>query len=334
MFESARNKLTGWYLLIIMIISGAFSWAMYRVLTREVDRFVDLQRYRIERRMMIVPGPNIAYFDEELIYDIKKRIKLFLLAVNGTVFVVAGGLAYFLAGRTLKPISAMIEEQQRFVSDASHELKTPLTSLKSAFEVFLRDEKSNLTDAKQLVKESISEVDKLQKLSESMLNLTGAEVFDKTRKLETVNLGDVITLAVKRVEALAKKKGITIDSDNQKIMVKGVKDELIDIAVILLDNAIKYSDSESQVEIRSARNETQGILEVKDWGMGIDKNDQEKIFDRFYRADTSRSKESKNGYGLGLAIAKKLAEANKASISVKSALGKGSVFTLKLAIAK
>jgi signal transduction histidine kinase len=228
----------------------------------------------------------------------------------------------------------MIEEQQRFVSDASHELKTPLTSLKSAFEVFLRDEKSNLTDAKQLVKESISEVDKLQKLSESMLNLTGAEVFDKTRKLETVNLGDVITLAVKRVEALAKKKGITIDSDNQKIMVKGVKDELIDIAVILLDNAIKYSDSESQVEIRSARNETQGILEVKDWGMGIDKNDQEKIFDRFYRADTSRSKESKNGYGLGLAIAKKLAEANKASISVKSALGKGSVFTLKLAIAK
>jgi signal transduction histidine kinase len=94
-----------------------------------------------------------------------------LIALNLGILIISGGLGYVLADRTLKPIKEMMEEQNRFIGNASHELRTPLTSLKSAFEVYLRDNQPSLPEAKKLVKESIDEVNKLQSLSESLLKL-------------------------------------------------------------------------------------------------------------------------------------------------------------------
>src|SRR3989338_581858 len=151
MFQSARIKLTGWYLLIIMFISIAFSVVIYHQLTQEISRFEQAQRFRFEKNLRdfdlpTPPNPNmramkILIENPELIEEIKERVAITLVIINGGILILAGGLSYFLAGKTLSPIKNMMDEQNRFISDASHELKTPLTSLKTAMEVFLRGKK-------------------------------------------------------------------------------------------------------------------------------------------------------------------------------------------------
>ena len=110
----------------------------------------------------------------------------------------------------------------------------------------------------------------------------------------------------------------------------GDQNKLIDLLVILLDNAVKYSPEASEVKVSIQRRGKQSEVSVSDSGRGIKKADLSNIFERFYRADQSRNKQEAAGYGLGLAIAKKIADQHHGVISVRSAVGKGSVFTLRL----
>lgn len=339
MFQSARLQLTFWYLVIIMFISICFSTIIYRALETEIERFARIQRFRIERGIFdqeyapdqLRPIPTtITIYDLDLVADIERRLLIALIFLNCTIFVISGGLAYILAGRTLRPIQEMVDEQHRFISDASHELKTPLTSLKSAFEVYLRDTKRTKSDADQLVKESIDEVDKLQSLSESLLQLAQVEQTYESVQLAPLQLTKVIELAVKQVQPLAKNKNIHIINHIEATEVIGDTHSLTQLFVILLDNAIKYSPSTSLIELNSSRIKNYAQVDVTDHGIGISKTEIEHIFDRFYRADSARTKLNGNGYGLGLSIAKQLVELNNAKIYVKSTLKKGTTFTVKL----
>ncbi|KKP73777.1 MAG: Integral membrane sensor signal transduction histidine kinase, partial [Candidatus Roizmanbacteria bacterium GW2011_GWA2_35_19] len=153
-----------------MIISLFFSVVIYRNASNELERVARLQRFSYEQRYeSLFYNSSQILIEDDLIEEARHRIFLSLVIINLSIFMFSSGLGYFLAGKTLKPIAIMIEEQNRFVSDASHELKTPLTSLKSAFEVNLRDKKFDIKQAKELVAESIQEVDKLQILSENLL---------------------------------------------------------------------------------------------------------------------------------------------------------------------
>ncbi len=176
MFERTRLKLTAWYLLIIMFVSISFSFIIYKVSTNEFERFAKKQKSRIEYRMQnFNPPPPPITLDPDLIVEVKKRILFLLAEINLFILITAGGLGYVLAGRTLKPIAAMVEEQNRFISDASHELRTPLTALKTSMEVNLRDKNLTLESAKKILNHNIEQVDKLQTLSDNLLELAGNE---------------------------------------------------------------------------------------------------------------------------------------------------------------
>ena len=148
MFEGARVKLTAWYVLIIMIISIGFSAVIFDLVSLEVQRFAVAQRYRIERLYIqddtLLPPVQP---DVDLVNEARHRLFLILLGINGGILIAAGGLAYLLAGKTLRPIGEMVDEQNQFISDASHELRTPLTSMKSSMEVGLRDRKMGIREA-------------------------------------------------------------------------------------------------------------------------------------------------------------------------------------------
>jgi two-component system, OmpR family, sensor histidine kinase CiaH len=341
-FHSARIKLTAWYLLIIMTVSLTFSLAIYRGFAMEVERFDRLQRFRIERRFMegeyMGQDGRMRRFEmvvpvvTDLVEEAKQRIMYLLIGINGGILVLAGGLGYLLAGRTLRPIQLMMAEQNRFVSDASHELKTPLTSLKCAFEVFLRDKKRTKAGTETLVNESIAEVDRLHILSESLLKLAAYQPVVDQPHFSKVALLEVIKAAVLKTAPLAKKKQVKITIEKGSLNVYGQAGSLTDLVVILLDNAIKYSPAHSRVKVAASRREGWVLLTVSDQGVGIKKKDLPYIFDRFYRADTARSKNQSDGYGLGLAIARKIARLHQGEITVKSTPGEGSEFTVRLPV--
>jgi two-component system, OmpR family, sensor histidine kinase CiaH len=335
MFHSARLKLTAWYLLIIMTISVMFSIIIYRDLSNEINRFEQLQRYRIERRLMeqLPPGPPaLPTASPELLDETRRRILFMLLIVNSGILVLSGGLGYALSGITLKPIKEMVDEQNRFISDASHELRTPLTSLKSAFEVYLRSKNSTPNEVKTLVTESIDEVNKLQSLSESLLQLAQYENPQQQIVFEKVSLSKVVTQAIKKIQPIADMKSISITSKIRDITVMGNSYSLIDCVIILLDNAVKYSTKGKNVSVTAGKTDGTAYISVSDHGLGISADDLPYIFDRFYRADSARLKTTTGGYGLGLPIAKKIVDTHKGTIQVKSKPNFGSTFTIRLPI--
>jgi signal transduction histidine kinase len=321
MFTEARLKLTVWYLAIIVSISLSFSFVIYAGINREIVRIDASQKLRQQRVNEInlflrASGLNFPQQTEAVEAESLEAARLRIISVLGfinlSILLLAGVGGYFLAGQTLEPIQKNMEEQKMFVSDASHELRTPLTSLKTEIEVALRDKKITLADTKHLLKSNLEDVDRMQKLSNYLLTLNGYESGQNLEK-EKIDLKDVAT------KAIGNRK---IKTDLQKSMVNANYDSMVELTTILIDNAVKYGKGK-EVLVKAGDKK----LSVTDHGVGMGKEDLPHIFDRFYRSDKSRGTE---GYGLGLSIAKSIAEANGGTIKVKSTLGKGSTFTVSL----
>lgn len=334
MFHSARIKLTAWYLLIIMFVSVTFSIAIHRVLSNEIDRFSRMQRLRIVRRFQannILPPDtdDSPIIDPALIQETEKRLDIIIVLINVGILVVSGGTGYFLAGKTLQPIQEMVDEQNRFITDASHELRTPLTALKTSMEVYMRGKKNTSVDTKKLISESIEDVNYLQSLSEKLLQLAQYEKPNTNTMIEQISVATILKESAAKVERLAHKKHISIKQTVANETVYGDKFAFVDLFVILLDNAIKYSPPKKNIFMNVKRIDGFSHIYVKDEGVGIPTTDIPHLFERFYRADKSRSKKV-NGFGLGLAIAKKIVESNGGKIIVTSSVGKGSEFEVIL----
>jgi signal transduction histidine kinase len=335
MFRQAKWKLTGWYVLIISLISLTFSGVIYQLIGGEIDRLAFQQRTRWERRLEmwgLNPGdfpraPLPPWGDPDLAIDAKRSLLVILLGANGGILIISGGLAYFLAGLTLKPIGEMMEEQNRFVADASHELKTPLTALKSSLEVFLRDPKPKMSEVRDLVKGSVEEVDQLQLLSENLLTLAKNQP-TRSDKKEAVKLKIITQKVINKFEKLAQtKKIVLVNNAGEESVTVHVKNLEI-ILTNLIDNAIKYGKAGGKVEAATKRENKRTKLIIKDNGIGIDNKDLPHIFERFYRADEARTKFDGSGFGLGLAMVYKLAADEGASIDVVSTKGRGSSFSV------
>ena len=346
MFREARIKLTSQYLAIIMLISLFFSLVIYLGVNRElvrIDRlqtsrqqntqnlFPYLEELRINRIQRGLPPLNVEIESPEpfSLAEARARILTTLGIINFAILGISGVSGYFLAGRTLAPIATMMEEQKEFVGNASHELRTPLTSLKTEIEVAMRDKKLALAEAKELLKSNLEEVDKMHKLSNYLLTLNRYESGKANFSFSKVNLKNVAEKAIEKVKIQAKANKIKIVKKLQNVSVNGNEDSLVELTGILLDNAVKYSMSGKEVIINTKAVGRSSILTVQDFGLGIGKEDVSHIFDRFYRVDTSRSKQKTDGYGLGLAIAKSIVEMHHGKISVESAPNKGSKFEVK-----
>ncbi len=332
MFEKARIKLTTWYLLIIMTISLSFSSFIYRSVSVELQRRLNVieQRLSIEPpRGMRMQGPVHDYFLQDL-KESRNKVLFVLLYANGVILFLSAVAGYYLAGKTLKPIEKALNEQKRFVSDASHELKTPLTSLQTSIEVALRDKKLNLKEAKKVLTESLEDVGGMNKLATDLLKLTWYQAGGNNFSLEKVSTRETIETVKKKINPLAKKRQIKIIYKIKNLNIKANKEGLVQLITILIDNAIKYSKKSGGITVSIEKSRNFVVIKVKDKGIGIPKKDIPHIFDRFYRVDQSRSKTNIDGFGLGLSMAKRIVDLHKGTIKVKSEKVKGTIFTVKL----
>lgn len=323
--EVRRRRLTLSYLAVIMAMSLLFSAILYGVMLAQLNRPMEPREYGFGDRKIVVDG-TLDWLDERD-HQVRSSILLSLGALN--LAVLGGGtiISYILARRTLHPIESAMESQRQFVSDASHELRTPLTALQAINEVALRKKQFDETKAREVLEKNIAEVGKMQSLTETLLTLTRTE--NKPTAHERFWLDETMADVISTMESVANKKGITLQSEIAHVELESDALVLGQIMTILIDNAIKYSPESSEVTVVTTEQKHGITLEVQDKGLGIEPKDQPYIFDRFYRADTARTRTATSGHGLGLAIAQSLCKRYGFELTLKKSSPKtGSIFAL------
>lgn len=282
---------------------------------------------------------------------------------------IALGLGYYLAGRFLRPLNELnkqieklksdnlgtqiekvpenevgktisffnemslrlkkaFDQQMRFVQDASHELRTPLTILRTNMETVLDDKNASKDDLKESMSDALQEIDSATDLANDLLALSRPE----SKIQEKENLIEVVSDVVGSISDMAKKSKVDVSFDHrdEKVIVKINKSEIARAIKNLIENAIKYSNKSKgpKVTVAVIKSGSSAIIEISDNGIGIPKEELGKIFDRFYRVDKSRDRET-GGFGLGLAITKKIITDHRGKIVVASDKSE-TVFTIKL----
>ncbi len=315
------------YLAVIMTLSLAFSVIIYAITSAQLNRPLPPGEHAQQPPEII--ERQFSHRLEQRNSETRGSVIISLVVLNGVMLLVGYWLSLLLARRTLEPIERSIEQQAQFVSDASHELRTPLSALLLNNEVALR--KPTLTDkkARQVLGQNVAEIKKLTELSNSLLDLAKSE--QTMTEPELVNPATLLEEVVTRFTPAAQVKWVKLVYDNQSptgdvpLQTNAVRQ----ILAIFVDNAIKYAppkNGEVALQARLKKNTLEFI--IKDNGLGIAPGDQKHIFERFYRADTARTRTDVSGHGLGLAIAKSLANHCGYTIWVKSQPPNGTEFTL------
>jgi signal transduction histidine kinase len=221
------------------------------------------------------------------------------------------------------------ESQKQFIQDASHELRTPIAIAQTNIEVLEMDNKATIKDYERLKDIMKMSLERMSTLSEKLLLLSESE--QGRTNWSTVELAPLLTELAAEFKTKAGESGINVElmPMEKSIPILGDAFRLKQALVNLVDNAIKYSKPGGEVKISARTDDTQVIIEIKDNGIGISQADQQRIFERFYRVDKSRSR-AQGGSGLGLAIVKKIAEEHGGTISLESTLGDGSTFRITL----
>jgi two-component system sensor histidine kinase CiaH len=328
MFRSATFKLTMYYLAIIAVISISFSSALYHMALDDLAYGLQQQTRRISDNFPVFYDSPYLRSNAELAAGrdhLIGRLVLFNVFVLGA----AGFASYALARRTLQPIEAAHKLQKRFTADVSHELRTPLTALKMEAEVALLDPNLSKTELRNVIGSSIEEAEKLTNLVNSLLRLGQLDDAEKSQLFTVFPIENALQSAILQVQAACLSQAVSVEiTGTVDAHVNGDQATLIQLFVILLDNAIKYSPSNSVVQVNAATIQHMVQVSIRDHGIGIPKNDLEHVFERFYRADSARSASTTSGFGLGLSIAKLIADSHHATVSLTSAEGKGTTATL------
>lgn len=240
-------------------------------------------------------------------------------------------------GRLISTLNGMInrlrnsfEQMKQFSVDASHELRTPLTIMRGEVELALRSQKDN-AEYRSILVSILEEVSRLSNIVDNLLTLSKEDLGQRESfRNEHVNLQELMAELYEDGEIIASKKQISVELlRNEDIILSGDRVRLHQLILNLIDNAVKYTPQGGKVILSSERENGFAKIFVKDTGIGIAKEEQGKIFDRFYRVDKARSREF-GGSGLGLSIAKWIAEIHNGRIEVKSEIDRGSLFTIFL----
>jgi len=277
-------------------------------------------------------GTKIAFLDVS--GDISSIRNTIFLSILYCSLAIAAFIAVslFLSGWALRPVEQAWRQQKRFVADASHELKTPLTVILANIGILKSKEPGAIGEQTVWIENTEAEAKRMKVLVDDLLFLAKTDDAKNTAATvayDKVNLSDIFFSTALALESLAFERNVGLDTDgiDPNVDVAGDMGQLRRLVGILLDNAIKYSAENSTITLTLARKQNKAILTVHNPGVSITPEDLEHLFERFYRADKSRSKE---GYGLGLSIARSIVKTHKGTISVESTSDKGTTFTVEI----
>lgn len=275
-------------------------------------------------------GTRIAFLDVSAQWSVLGRlVTTSAIAAAVMLVLIALASAYF-AERAIAPIREAFERQKRFVADASHELRTPLTTITTNVDVLLANAGGRIGEHAKWLGYIKAESERLAKLTDELLYLTRMDRTDAKQVHAALDASGTVQSAVLTMEAVFFEKGIALRHEIEPgLRVAGDRDEITQLAMILLDNALKYAGDGGAVEVRMERRRHAAHLSVTNTGEGIAAEHLPRIFDRFYRADPSRARGA-GGCGLGLAIAKAIVDRHRGRIAAHSVPGASTTFSVEI----
>ncbi|QED48896.1 two-component system histidine kinase PnpS [Cytobacillus dafuensis] len=300
------------------------------------DEFINKLYYEVIQHREISSLIEEIFMTEEkikkqMIIPLRSRKRYFEVygaPIIGTNDVWKGVLLVFHDISDLKKLEQMRKD---FVANVSHELKTPITSIKGFSETLLDGAMEDKQALEAFIKIILQESDRLQSLIHDLLDLSKIEQHSFSLNIQTFNITDTLdaVIAIVNQKAVEKEIQITFDQGHKPMHIEGDANRLKQIFINLVSNAISYTPNGGSVSLSLSETEKNIFVEVKDTGIGIEKEEINRIFERFYRVDKARSRNS-GGTGLGLAIVKHIVEAHKGKIHVVSEVGKGTRFLVEL----
>lgn len=307
------------------------------VISDQVDKYFLMQKLPI-----VVSDNTIGYYiigrDVSIANQTMNNLLKILIISLIAGLVLSILLGYIIAGKTIKPIKEGYLSKQKFLADASHELRTPISVVMLSCNALEEEDEIKDSFSKQVIEDIKDEAILMKDLVERLLSLARYDTGNIIMNKEKVNMTQLLEANIKSYKYLAQEQNITIEeSITDSLFVTGDLRLLNSMISIFIDNAIKYNCVGGTIrvkgEIHQIKRKAFVKIEVIDSGTGISDQDIKEIFERFYRVDKSRHKETK-GHGLGLSIAKEVIELHKGSVSVKSEIGKGTTFTILLPASK
>lgn len=241
-------------------------------------------------------------------------------------------ISYFLSKSTIKPIAENMRKHTEFVQNASHELRTPLTIIQAKQELLLDEPEAKIIDKIEDISITLEETKRLTKITKDLLLLTRADNKNMTLQKEDTELDEFVSNIIKNYIELAEIEGkkINIDTSFGK-EIKIDRTKIHELLVILIDNAIKYTEEGDIIEVLTYSKDNKCIIEIKDTGIGVSEEGLKRIFERFYRDDKARNRET-GGTGLGLSIASTIVKSHGGTIKASHNEPKGTVFTVRLSL--
>jgi two-component system, OmpR family, sensor histidine kinase CiaH len=270
------------------------------------------------------------------VLDITAQLKILtnlictFIVVGLVMLIVIFFTSRFFANRHIAPIKEAFNKQKQFIADASHELKTPLTVIQTTADVLLANQEDTIHHQAKWVHHIKSETERMKTLTNDLLYLTEMDHTQTQMIFAPFNISEAVESVILTMEAVIFEKDMMLHYDIEpNLNVTGNTEQLKQVVMILLDNASKYTNPTGTINVTLKKQQNDTVLSVTNTGEGIPPEHIEKIFDRFYRTDSSRSRKH-GGYGLGLAIAKSIVEQHKGKIYAKSTPNESTIFYVQL----
>jgi signal transduction histidine kinase len=230
----------------------------------------------------------------------------------------------------MRPIDRAFRRQQAFIADASHELRTPLAVVRANTELVRRMPEASTAERDEELDGILDEVDRMARLVDDLLVLARADAGQLPLDMEVCDFSAVVRAAALPMEALAVDSGHSLIIDTRgELLVRGDEDRLTQVIRILIDNAMAYTPAGGSITVSTTAGDGRAITTVSDTGVGMNVDEQRRIFDRFYRGERSRSRAT-GGVGLGLPIAHAIVTAHGGAIAIDSAPGQGTTVRVSL----
>lgn len=275
-------------------------------------------------------GVKIAFMERSQCDNMLFQLLKTFIIIGFISLIVLLLISIYLTNKSIIPIKETFEKQKQFIADASHELKTPLAIIKTNTSLILSQPNDSIKNQSKWINYINSQTDRMSELISEMLSLAKMDTSNNQLPLTPINMSKVVESMLLMFDAIIFENNINLENNISKdLFVNGDKESLKKLFSIIMDNAIKHTDKNGTISVSLFTDKNKVKMIIRNTGDGISSEHLERIFERFYRVDSSRDRET-GGYGLGLSIANSIVKQHKGKIYAKSNVGEYTSFIVEI----